>query len=237
MALARTNVGWLGATPPQGTGPFDYTAFSPGANALIVAKVLGTINVIANVNSYILTDSSGLSWTKRAQDTATFTADGAFVQIWTAPTVAAPGSITLTLTHTGETSYSMYMDATYYTGHNVGAPVRQTQDGVATGSPTSLTMGMAPLATSELIGCMCMITSASDGAGSSITPVSPAIELDEDYVNTSFQRVQSQYQTGIGTSFGWTSAGAASSPFDQRVMGVIEVAAAATEGGYGTIIS
>jgi hypothetical protein len=228
MALSRTAFGPYGATPPQGAGAFVTGSFTPPDNSLLVAVVLFSNESDANGDTgYVLTGGS-LTWTKRASLNHSFSTDNCYnVQIWTAP-VSTGASMALTLTHTGIGSYSGYIFPYAYEGYDTGSPVGATGvDTDATGTNT-LTLSAAPASDSEVIGGIVVITSNGNGSDATIAASASFTEIAEQYVTDSFAKTQAQSRTGsTSDQVEWTTTTSASSPFNTRVFGAIEVKAAA----------
>jgi hypothetical protein len=233
MALSRTDFGPYGATPPQGTGAFVTGSFTPPSNSLLVVISLFSNESSANGDSgYVLT-GGGWTYTKRDSMNHSFAADNAYnVQLWTAP-VGTGASMQLTLTHTGIGSYSGYIFPYAYEGYNTSSPVGGTDVNANAGTSHTLTLSSAPATDSEVIGGIAVITANADGSDASITAGSGFTLIGSaQYVTDSFAKAQTEFRTGSASdSVTFTTATSASSPFDTRVYGALEIKAAAAGGG------
>ncbi len=228
MALSRTDFGPYQATPPQGTGPFTTSSLTPPASSKLYVKVAGGIGTPANINDYVLSDSAGNVYTKEEQAVITLTGDGSFLQVWSTDIGPSPVAMTLTITHTGNSSHAMYIEAHAFETDQPGATIETGTkvSGSQTGSAVSRTLPQAPLASSVVMAWAAAITANADGSGSSIVPGGSGgfTGIAQAYANNSFMRTQSQFRNSdTGTTVDWTVTANNTPPFDQRLMAAVEV--------------
>jgi hypothetical protein len=232
MALSRVDHGLhlfpnTGSFTAQGTGPFSTGSFTPADNSLLVAAVMCGTNTAANSDTNFITTGGGWTWTKRVNRTITFNTDGFIHQIWTAP-VATGASMTVTSTHTGETSYAYGIAVYAYTGYNTSSPVGGTASGDATGTSQSLTLSAAPASDSDVLAFINITAANSTASDASASSGSSFTELFETNTEGSFEKWSAQARTGsVSDAVSWTTASSASSPFDRRIYSAIEIKAAA----------
>ena len=147
MALTRTNVAASLSAGPIST--LTSAAFTPANNSLVV--VFFTMgDGPNNTNTFTMTDSVGLTWTKRADSGAT--SDNYHRSaMWTAP-VATGASMTVTAGTAGDAGGEAVMHIAYYTGYDVGSPVGATVGNIqdASASTFTVTLSGAPSASSEI---------------------------------------------------------------------------------------
>ena len=234
MALSRTaygpylHINGAGFTP-QGTGPFTTGSFTPPDNSLLCAWVLCGSDDPSSESSYVTTGGS-LTWTKRLNRTINFSSDGAILQFWTAP-VTTGASMQITSTHTGINSYAFGIFPFAYTGYNTGSPVGGSATGDDTGTTNSLTLSASPASASYVEAALMMFASNGDASDASVAAGSSFVELVDTNATNSFCRWQTQNRTSsTSTAVSWTTSTSASSPFDQRIYGAIEIQEAAAGG-------
>lgn len=229
MALSRTDFGPFPATPPQGTGAFVTSNFTPPDNSLLVV-----ISLFANESDasgdtgYVLT-GGGLTWTKRNSINFSFSTDNCYnCQLWTAP-VATGASMALTMTHTGISTYSAYMFAYAYEGYDTGSPVGGSAVGNGTGGTQTLTLSSAPASDSEVIGGIVVIANNGNASDVTIAAGSSFTLIGSPQVGTNaFAKSQTQSRTGsTSDQVSWTTTSSAGGAFQNRVFGALEIKAAA----------
>jgi hypothetical protein len=233
MALARTdlfadhfdNTGSV----PQGTGPWTSGSFTPPDNCLLIACFqTGNQTSFAAADDGVLTDSAGLTWTKRVSRYRNFGPpdENAGIEFWTAP-VTTGVSMMLTYTHTGVQQYQMAVYVKAYTGHDASDPIGATASGGQVSTTPGITLSGAPAASSEVLAML----RQSRGA-STVGPGSGWTEINEDAFTGSFDKYQLQARSGsTSTAVDWTSSGVTGSPYDLRNMIAIEIKAAGAGGG------
>lgn len=207
----------------QGTGPYTTASFTPAANSLLVVFVQwASQGTTADASVGVLTDSVGLSWTRRAQRAVLWTTgEVAIMDVWTAPVGVSPASMTLTFTHTTVNSYQMAVYPFTYTGHNgTGASAANN----VTAATITLTLSGTPLITSEVIGMARMV----EGASSSIAPSGAGVvEIREDIFAAEFERYQAESRVNsTSTSFAWAFTNRPAAPYDKVFAVALEIKAA-----------
>lgn len=230
MTLAATNLRNDASGAGHGTGTYTTGSFTPSNNSLLcVALYVMTSGEITDPSGDLtITDSAGLTWTRRA-----------FVGhpggwsigcvIWTAP-VTTGASMTLTYDAGAHDIYAYYSTIRGYTGYSgVGATAAEWGDGAPSGTMVnngadSITMSAAPAATSELFGILGVdpsgaVTNDPDALCTTI------FEFDGGGVGCS-----TQYRApgSTSTAFGWDDVSPGASTTYKVIAAAIEITAAAT---------
>lgn len=182
MALALTKrLGVTTSGNPHGTGSFTTSSFTPSSNSLLVVLVGVQTNGVGVVDDtlFSITDSVGLTWTKRAA-AGSGTFYGTHTIIWTAP-VSTGASMTITVdgTSSNDSVQRFFVSALDLTGYDTGSPIGATGTYIDASGHSSaavtLTLSGAPASTSYVLA---MLTWDNGGA---VTGVAAGSGWTEEY--------------------------------------------------------
>lgn len=153
-------------------------SFSPPANSLL-AIFLNLNGTSPTATGFTMTDSLGSHLTYTSTVSVALGTNHSYAQIWLAPVVTAPGSMTVTANWTNATAYTNSLAVIVLTA------AATTQTGAATGSSTSGTAALpsASLTTTQpgslVLGCVSNYSNAT-------APTIPVGQTDVFNSNTMF---------------------------------------------------
>ncbi len=228
--LARTNVGSWGTQSYYNTIDFVSGSFTPPANTLLVVAVTDEISLGTTTPPITLTNSAGLTFTKRAerQEPATWSQG---VAIFTAPVGASPVPMTITVSN-GATlvTAGWQIHAVAYSGYDLASPVGATgaASALVTNAPFTLTLSGTTAAASETFAAL-----GGDEDPITGSPVTPGAGWTEDYESVSSDpNLQTQQHPGATSTVVWATIG--SPGVYKAVTAAIEIRAANVGGGIAS---
>ena len=173
------NKGFFGSN----SNPLVSGSFSPAAGDLIVVKVQ---NRAANPASWTMSDSAhALTWTHQVS----FTAAQGILNIFTAPVVTAPGSITVTATPSAACPGAMLVE--WWSGAPVAAsPATAT----AQGSTTAPSFTITTVKAGSVVSWCSNDANDLTGARTYIT-TSGSVPVEENFFNQGLSTYTHAYQT------------------------------------------